>query len=80
MYLPEFLNTDGEHEHDASVSSVSITQDGPLDMGLVQDWIDDLLKNKAKDMYRMKGLLDVAHGALAMELFGLALHDVAALL
>ena len=36
---PEFLNTDGEHEHDNSVSSVSICQPGLLDLDLVQNWI-----------------------------------------
>ena len=28
---PEFLNTDGEHIHDSSVSCVSITQAGDVD-------------------------------------------------
>ena len=32
----EFLNTDGEHTHDASVTSMSITQPGVLDLDLVQ--------------------------------------------
>ena len=36
---PEFLNTDGEHEHDTTVSSVSITQDGEIDLALIEDWI-----------------------------------------
>ncbi|EOD09808.1 hypothetical protein EMIHUDRAFT_465373 [Emiliania huxleyi CCMP1516] len=74
---PEFLNTDGEHEHDTSVSSVAITENVPLDFGLVQDWIGGLLQNKGAwpgrrracgaarcggtDLYRMKGVLNVQH-------------------
>ena len=58
---PEFLNTDGEHEHDTSVSSVSITQEGLLDLGSVQEWITPLLQTKGADIYRMKGVLNVKH-------------------
>ena len=29
---PEFLDTEGEHEHDASVTSLSITQPGNVDL------------------------------------------------
>jgi len=58
---PEFLNTDGEHEHDASVSSVSIVQTGDIDLDLIQAWISDLLQNKGTDIYRMKGVLSIAY-------------------
>ena len=58
---PEFLNTNGEHEHDTSVSSVSITQDGKLDLGLIEDWIGKLLRENGADIYRMKGVLHVEH-------------------
>ena len=58
----EFLNTDGEHEHDTSVSSVSITQDGFVDLGLIEDWVGGLLRTKGADLYRMKGVLNVSHG------------------
>jgi hypothetical protein len=56
---PEFLNTDGEHEHDTTVSSVSIMQEGPVDFGLFQDWMQLLIRSKGTDLYRMKGVLDV---------------------
>ena len=58
---PEFLNTDGEHEHDTSVSSVSITEDVELDLATVEDWIGDLLRKQGADMYRMKGVLNIKH-------------------
>jgi len=60
---PEFLNTDGEHEHDTSVSSVSITQDGLLDLALVEDWIGELLQKQGADMYRMKGVMNIRHAS-----------------
>ena len=58
---PEFLNTDGEHSHDTSVSSVSITQDGELDLGSVEDWIGEMLQKNGSDIYRMKGVLNCKH-------------------
>ena len=36
---PEFLDTEGEHEHDDSVTSMSITTSGEVHMLLVNDWV-----------------------------------------
>jgi len=58
---PEFLNTDGEHQHDDSVKSVSITKEGNLDMELLHEWIGGILQNKGVDIFRMKGVLCVEH-------------------
>jgi G3E family GTPase len=58
---PSFLNTDGEHEHDKSVTSVSIVQDGDVDLDLVNEWIQKLLAERGTDIYRMKGILAIAH-------------------
>ena len=59
---PEFLNTDGEHQHDTSVSSVSINETNEmLDLALVEDWIGELLRTKGADLYRMKGVLNIRH-------------------
>jgi hypothetical protein len=57
---PEFLNTEGEHEHDASVSSLSIILPGEVDLALMQDWVGNILRNKGADIYRMKGVIAVA--------------------
>jgi len=57
---PEFLNTDQNHTHDATVSSHSITESRPLDMDEVQNFIREILVNKGADMYRMKGVLNIA--------------------
>ena len=56
---PEFLNTDGEHAHDTSVSSLSLGSDLDLDLDLVQDWVGTLLEEQGKDLYRMKGVLAI---------------------
>jgi len=58
---PEFLNTDGEHMHDQTVSSVSISLPGDLVLDQVQEWISNLLQTKGTDIYRMKGVLSIEH-------------------
>jgi len=58
---PEFLNADGEHVHDQTVSSVSISLPGNLLLDPVQEWISDLLQNRGTDIYRMKGVLSIEH-------------------
>merc|ERR1711990_1150424 len=35
----EFLNTDGEHQHDTSVTSLSINEAGSCDLDLPQKWV-----------------------------------------
>merc|ERR1712070_456030 len=57
---PEFLNTENEHEHDDTVSSLSIKVEGELDFQLVQPWVKKILTTKAQDIYRMKGVLAIA--------------------
>mmetsp|Transcript_35880 Transcript_35880/g.114963 ORF Transcript_35880/g.114963 Transcript_35880/m.114963 type:complete len:395 (+) Transcript_35880:96-1280(+) len=56
---PEFLDTDGEHEHDQSVSSVSFKFDGELNITKLQSFISELLQTKGNDLFRYKGLLAV---------------------
>lgn len=58
---PEFLNTDGEHVHDASVTSCSIVMPGEVHMALVNEWISAILRDKGADIYRMKGVLAIAN-------------------
>mmetsp|Transcript_9089 Transcript_9089/g.26509 ORF Transcript_9089/g.26509 Transcript_9089/m.26509 type:complete len:405 (+) Transcript_9089:33-1247(+) len=58
---PEFLNTDGEHEHDNSVSSISIIRPGNVDLELVQKWVGQLLQEKGAQIYRMKGVLSISN-------------------
>jgi len=58
---PEFLNTDNEHEHDTSVSSMSVTLKGDLDLDMVQKWVSQILQEKGADIYRMKGVLSIKY-------------------
>ena len=57
---PEFLNTDGEHMHDDTVTSVSIVQPGDVDLASLQKWVGYMLQEKGADVFRMKGVIAVA--------------------
>lgn len=57
---PEFLNVDGEHEHDSTVSSLSITLSGEVHFRLMNEWVNYILKEKGQSIYRMKGVIAVA--------------------
>merc|ERR1711907_692780 len=56
---PEFLNTEGEHEHDATVTSVGITVDGEVDLGKFNAWLEPIVTEKGVDIYRMKGVIAI---------------------
>eukprot|EP00403_Amphidinium_massartii_P036722 CAMPEP_0178435232 /NCGR_PEP_ID=MMETSP0689_2-20121128/33824_1 /TAXON_ID=160604 /ORGANISM="Amphidinium massartii, Strain CS-259" /LENGTH=388 /DNA_ID=CAMNT_0020057303 /DNA_START=94 /DNA_END=1260 /DNA_ORIENTATION=- len=56
---PEFLNTDGEHQHDNTVSSISFKFEGELNIFKLQDWISELMQTKANDLFRYKGVISV---------------------
>ena len=58
---PEFLDTEAEHVHDASVGSLSIVVPGEVHMALVDDWVSQILQEKGADIYRMKGVLAIAN-------------------
>lgn len=56
---PKFLDTDAEHKHDKTVTSVGIDIEGQVDFTALQDWLMKLLKDDGANMYRMKGILAV---------------------
>merc|ERR1719242_1816410 len=58
---PEFLNTEGEHEHDDTVTSLSITLPGELDLDMVERWMGDVIANKGQDIFRTKGVFAIAN-------------------
>lgn len=58
---PEFLNTENVHQHDTTVSSLSVVEKRPLDLDSIQTWINNLIKFKGTDLYRMKGVLNIAN-------------------
>ncbi len=57
---PEFLDTEGEHEHDPTVTSIAIKFDGYLNMFKLQNLISDIIENLGADLYRYKGVLNIA--------------------
>jgi hypothetical protein len=56
---PEFLDTDAEHEHDQRVTSTSSKFEGELNVNKLEKWVGDLLRTKAQDLFRYKGVLAV---------------------
>ncbi len=56
---PEFLN-ESAHEHDASVYSTAIVEDRPVDGEKLNLWLGNLLRTKGQDIFRMKGILNIA--------------------
>ena len=58
---PEFLNTGEEHTHDSTVTSLSIVLPGEVDLDEVQKWVSATLRDKGADIFRMKGVLSIAH-------------------
>ena len=60
MQDPEFLDTDGEHQHDDTVSSCSSKFDGEMNFSKLQHYIQSLIgSDKAQDLFRYKGVLAV---------------------
>ena len=69
---PELLNANApKTKHDGTVTSVSLDQSAPrhlrlvkageLDLELLQTWIGELLNRDGEDLFRMKGILAIAH-------------------
>mmetsp|Transcript_59682 Transcript_59682/g.69757 ORF Transcript_59682/g.69757 Transcript_59682/m.69757 type:complete len:354 (-) Transcript_59682:66-1127(-) len=56
----DFLDTEGEHMHDNSVSSVGIEFDGGLDLTMLNAWLSKMLRENGVDLFRSKGVLNVA--------------------
>ncbi|MEJ8277671.1 CobW family GTP-binding protein [Pseudonocardia spirodelae] len=57
---PEFLDPDAEHQHDLSVTSVGIEADGEVEVARLNEWLGDLLARRGTDLFRSKGILNLA--------------------
>ncbi|AFZ03474.1 CobW family GTP-binding protein [Calothrix sp. PCC 6303] len=59
---PEFLehHHDHDHDHDDSVTSVAIVEPGSVDGEKLNTWLSGLLQTKGPDIFRMKGILNIA--------------------
>jgi len=61
VHAPAFTKTyAAAHTHDASVSSVGIRLEGAIDETKVNKWLSKLLRELGADIFRMKGILNVA--------------------
>ena len=47
------------HTHDATVSSVGIVEERPVDPRKLNNWISKILREKGVDIFRMKGILNL---------------------
>lgn len=56
---PEFLNEDA-HEHDETVGSIALVESGALDNEKLSNWLSHLLQTQGPDIFRMKGILNIA--------------------
>ncbi|MBE9042982.1 GTP-binding protein [Pleurocapsales cyanobacterium LEGE 10410] len=56
---PELLGEDA-HEHDESVFSFAIVESGKVDLEKLNSWLTELLQTQGPNIFRMKGILNVA--------------------
>ncbi len=56
---PDFLSEDA-HEHDESVYSIALVEKGQLDGDKLNQWLGNLLQTQGPDIFRMKGILNIA--------------------
>jgi G3E family GTPase len=56
---PDFLGEDA-HQHDETVTSVAIAESGSLNPDRLEEWISFLLQTQGVDIFRMKGILNIA--------------------
>ncbi|WP_433555563.1 CobW family GTP-binding protein [Pseudonocardia xinjiangensis] len=57
---PEFLDPDSEHQHDESVTSVGIDTGGTVNPAALNIWLGALLATRGPDLFRSKGVLNLA--------------------
>jgi len=56
---PELLN-ETAHDHDDSIFSFAITEPGALNLEKLNDWLGNLLETQGPNIFRMKGILNIA--------------------
>ncbi|MEV0089481.1 GTP-binding protein [Saccharopolyspora sp. NPDC050642] len=56
---PEFLQ-DTDHQHDLTVTSVGIEADGAVNVEKLNEWLGVLLGERGTDLFRSKGILNLA--------------------
>lgn len=57
---PGFLEEEHDHEHDETVTSIAFVESGQLDGDKLNQWLSKLLQIQGPDIFRMKGILNIA--------------------
>ena len=57
---PDLLTGEDDHEHDQSITSVSLKVNGALDSKKFSAWISELIRTRGTDIFRSKGILSLA--------------------
>jgi G3E family GTPase len=57
---PQFLGEEA-HVHDETVGSIALTIDGSINVEKLNTWISELLRTQGQDIFRMKGILNIAN-------------------
>ena len=56
---PQFLGEDA-HQHDETVGSIALVAQGSIDVKKLNIWISELLRTQGQNIFRMKGILNIA--------------------
>ncbi len=48
------------HHHESDISSIGIVEDRPANLTRLDEWMGGLLNSKGQDIYRMKGVVNIA--------------------
>jgi G3E family GTPase len=73
---PDFLDPDGEHQHDQSVTSVEIDATGAVDVPRLNTWLGALLATRGPDLFAAKGVINLADSDRRYVIQGVhMLHD-----
>jgi G3E family GTPase len=57
---PGFLVDEHAHEHDDAVGSLALVEERPMDLEKLGGWISDLVASRGPDLFRMKGIIQLA--------------------
>lgn len=56
---PGFLAEEHDHEHDASIGSVALVEERPMDLEKLGRWLANLVAERGPDLFRMKGIIQL---------------------
>jgi G3E family GTPase len=57
---PQFLGEEA-HQHDETVGSIALVVEGSIDVNKLTNWISELLQTQGVNIFRMKGILNIAN-------------------